>query len=324
LLKKKLRLQQRQLTEELHRKTLVQVFVQERLYKPIESCRAPEEVESVVRVGLEPYRERLQRDLTRGDVEMLLGIPIRRISLFDLERNAAEMESIRAELAETGENLAHLTGYAIRYCRNLLKKHGDEFPRRTEIVTFREVEVRDLTARELQIQHDKAKGYLGHKVAGAPLFECSSLDKILLAWKDGRYKAVPPPEKLFVDTTLVHAAVLDRERVITVVYNEDGFTRIKKLPAAVVTNREYRCVPRGAQVLLFRDSEVGTLYVRYEVSGAAAIRQQEFDTTTLAVRDRDGRGLMMTTKPVAYIGTEKPKGWDDAQTGPRGVFMDFG
>ena len=324
LLKRKLRLQQRQLTEELHRKTLVQIFVQQRLYKPIEECRTPEEIEAVVRGGVEPYRPQLQRDVTRGDVDMLLGIPIRRISLFDLERNAAEMEAIRTELAETGENLAHLTGYAIRYCRNLLKKYGDEFPRRTEIAAFKAVEVRDLTARELQIQHDRAKGYLGHKVAGPLLFECSSLDKLLLAWKDGRYKAVPPPEKLFVDATLVHAAVFDRDRVITVVYNEDGFTRIKKFPAAVVTNREYRCVPRGAQVLFFTDREVGTLYVRYEVPETVAIRQQEFDTTALTVRDRDGRGLMMTSKPVAYVGTEKPKGWDDAQTGPKGAFMDFG
>ncbi len=324
LLKRKLRLQQRQLTEELHRKTLVQIFVQQRLYKPIEECRTPEEIEAVVRGGVEPYRPQLQRDVTRGDVDMLLGIPIRRISLFDLERNAAEMEAIRTELAETGENLAHLTGYAIRYCRNLLKKYGDEFPRRTEIAAFKAVEVRDLTARELQIQHDRAKGYLGHKVAGPLLFECSSLDKLLLAWKDGRYKAVPPPEKLFVDATLVHAAVFDRDRVITVVYNEDGFTRIKKFPAAVVTNREYRCVPRGAQVLFFTDREVGTLYVRYEVPETVAIRQQEFDTTALTVRDRDGRGLMMTSKPVAYVGPEKPKGWDDAQTGPRGAFMDFG
>jgi topoisomerase-4 subunit A len=323
LLRKKLKLQLRQLTEELHRKTLVQLFVEQRLYTPIEQCRTPEEIEAVVRGGVEPFRSQLQRDITRGDIDMLLGIPIRRISLFDLGRNTEEMERLRVELTETGENLTHLTGYAIRYCRNLLKKHGEAYARRTEIMAFRSVEVRDLTARELQINLDKAKGYLGHKVAGAPLLECSSLDKLLLVWKDGRYKAVPPPEKLFVDTTLIQAAVLDRERVMTVVYNEEGFTRIRKFTAAVVTNREYRCIPKGAHILFFSDKDVSTLYVQYDVPETAAIRQQEFDTTSLAVRDRDGKPSLMSSKKIAFIGAEKPKKWDDALTGPKGTYMDF-
>ncbi len=323
LLKKKLKLQQRQLTEELHRKTLVQLFVEQRLYKPIEQCRTPEEIEAVVRSGVEPFRPQLQRDITRGDIDMLLGIPIRRISLFDLGRNTEEMERLRVELAETGENLTHLTGYAIRYCRNLLKKHGEAYARRTEIAAFRAVEMRDLTARELQINHDKAKGYLGYKVAGTTLFECSSLDKILLVWRDGRYKAVPPPEKLFVDATLIHAAVFDRERVITVVYNEDGFTRIKKFPAAVVTNRDYRCIPSGAHILFFSDKDVSTLYVQYDVPETAAIKQQEFDAASLAVRERDGKSSLMSSKKIAFIGEVKPKKWDDARTGPKGTYMDF-
>jgi topoisomerase-4 subunit A len=323
LLKKKLRLQQKQLTEELHRKTMVQIFVEHRLYKPIEECRTPEEIEAVVRGGVEPFRPQLQRDITRADIDMLLGIPIRRISMFDLSRNTEEMEKLRVELAETSENLTHLTGYAIRYCRNLLKKYGDDYSRRTEITAFRAVEVRDLTARELQVNLDKARGYLGHKVAGAPLLECSSLDKLLLVWRDGRYKAIPPPEKLFVDTTLIHAGVFDRERVITVVFNEEGFTRIKKFPAAVVTNREYRCIPKGAQILFFSDGDVPILFVQYDVPETAAIKQQEFDTTKLAVREREGKSSMMSSKKIAYIGAVKPKKWDDALTGPRGTYMDF-
>ena len=324
LLTRRLKVQQKRLTEDLHRKTLVQIFVENRLYKPIESCQSQDEVERVVRSGLEPFLSALQREVTHGDVDLLLGIPIRRISLFDLEKNRQDMDSIRVELGESRENLATLTGYAIRYLRQLQKKYGAMFPRQTAIESFHEVGVRELTASEHKICIDRAKGYLGYGIPGDLLFECSPLDKLLLAWKDGRYKVVPPPEKVFVDSSLIHCAVLDRDRVLTVVYTEDGFTRIRKLSANAITNREYRCIPKGAQVVFFSDQDPSILYVQYDVPETAAIRQQEFDTTALPVRERDGKSSLMSSKKIAAISAVKPKKWDDSLTGPKGAYMDFG
>ena len=324
LLTRRLKVQQRRLTEELHRKTLVQIFIEHRLYKAIETCESLEAVEHSVRAGLEPFLATLQREITQGDVEMLLGVPIRRISQFDLAKNQKDMEDLRVELAESRENLANLTGYAVRYLRQLQKKHGPSFPRRTAIESFQAVEVRQLTASELAIHLDRTRGYLGYDIAGDSLFQCSSLDKLLLVWRDGRYKVVPPPEKLFVDTTLIHCTILDKDRVLTVVYNEDGFTHIRKLTSNAITNREYRCIPRGALIVFFSDQEVPVLYVQYDVPETAAIRQQEFDTTGLPVRERDGKPSLMSSKKISYIGAVKPKKWNDALTGPRGTYMNFG
>jgi len=323
LLTRRLKVQQKRLTEDLHRKTLIQIFIENRLYKPIETCQSHEEVDRVVRAGLEPFQSSLLREITHGDMEILLGIPIRRISMYDLAKNQQDMESLRTELAESRENLANLTGYAVRYLRQLQKKYGPSFPRRTQIEAFQAVGVRELTASELKINWDRAKGYLGHGISGEAVFECSSLDKLLLVWKDGRYKVIPPPEKLFVDATLIHCAILDRERILTVVYNEDGFTQIRKLTSNAVTNREYRCSPKGAQVLFFSDQEVTVLYVQYEVAETAAIKQQEFDTAQLPVRERDGKPSLMSSKKIATIGAVKPKKWDDALTGPKGTYMNF-
>ena len=324
LLTRRLKVQQKRLTEELHRKTLVQIFVENRLYKAIETCQSLDEVEQAVRAGLDPFLTTLQREITRGDMEMLLGIAIRRISQFDLAKNREDMDSLRVELAESRENLANLTGYAVRYLRQLQKKYGPAFPRRTKIEAFQAVGVRELTASELKVNLDRTKGYLGYKIGGEPLFECSSLDKLLLVWKDGRYKVVPPPEKLFVDSTLIHCAKVDREKILTVVYYEDGFTQIRKFTSNAITNREYRCIPRGAQILFFSDEEVTQLYVQYDVPETAAIRQQEFDTTTIPVRERDGKPSLMSSKKIATLGAVKPKKWDDALTGPKGTYMNFG
>jgi len=45
------------------------------------------------------------RDLTDPDVERLLQVRIRRISLFDINQHREEMEKVKAELAETRKNL---------------------------------------------------------------------------------------------------------------------------------------------------------------------------------------------------------------------------
>ena len=323
LLQKELKLRQKNLTEELHRKTLSQLFIENRVYQRIESCRTPEEAELAVRDGMASYRDQLQRDLTQADITLLLDIPVRRISLFDLGRNVQEMEKLRNELAEARDNLANLVAHAIRYLRRIQKKHADGYPRRTEITRFDAIAIRDLTASELAITYDRAKGYLGHKISGATLLACSSLDKLLLVWNDGRIKIVPPPDKLFVDSSLVYCGILDKERVLTIVYTLDFFTYAKKfLATGMVTNREYRFASKGAEVRFFADDAPGRLFVRYGESGAKAIAQQTFELDALPVRDRDARGATLTMKSVAFVGASKPADWDDARNGPRGNFID--
>ena len=59
------------------------------------------------------------------------------------------------------------------------------------------------------------KGYLGYGVKGEglePAFRCSELDRVLTVTADGRYKVIPPPEKLFVDRDLYHFALFARDQ----------------------------------------------------------------------------------------------------------------
>lgn len=323
ILRQELLLERRKLGEELHRKTLVEIFIEKRIYKTIEGCGTAEAVEETVRQALQPYRQRLGRDLSAKDLEMLLEIPIRRISRFDLEKNRAEMETARLQLAEAEKNLKELVPHAVRYLRGLLRKYGEAFPRRTRIATFGEVALRDITATELTIGYDREKGYLGSAVRGETLLQCSSYDKIVLFWKDGRYKAMPPPEKLFVGVGLVHAGVLDRDRVLTVVYTVDFFTYAKRFAVGgVIMNKEYRCLPSGGEICLFAEGPVETFFVRYAADSSQKIGQQEFEAAKVPVREPKARGCLMSAKRIASIAVSRPPDWDDSRTGPRGVFMD--
>ncbi|MGA2260997.1 MAG: DNA gyrase subunit A, partial [Acidobacteriota bacterium] len=94
ILRRELTRKRRRLAEEIYHQTLVRLFVENRVYQRIEDCDSAEAVLQAVLEGLQPFRGQLQRDVTREDAEMLLGIPIRRISLFDLEKNRTEVERL--------------------------------------------------------------------------------------------------------------------------------------------------------------------------------------------------------------------------------------
>jgi topoisomerase-4 subunit A len=323
ILRRELQRKRKRILEEMHHKTLVRIFVENRIYKTIESCDSSAAMQDAVLAGLMPYRAELQRDVTREDVESLLGIAIRRISLLDLEKNRKEIDGLRVEFAEVEENLSEIVAYAIRYLRSILRRHGTEYPRRTQLATFGEISERELTANELTIHYDREKGYIGHKIAGELLITCSPLDRILLVWKDGRCKVVAPPEKLFVDSSLIYWSILDRDCVMTAVYELDFFTYYKKFTVGgLLTNRESRIAPKGANIRLFLDADPSALYVRYVKDARIKIRQQRYAVERQPVRGRDGKGLVLTANMIEYIGEEKASDWDDDLTGPPGKFIE--
>ncbi|MBP1624341.1 MAG: gyrA 2, partial [Acidobacteria bacterium] len=323
ILRRELQRRRRRLLEDMHHKTLVRLFVENRVYKSIENCASPAEAQEAVLQGLLPFRSELQRDITHEDVESLLAIAIRRISLFDLEKNRRELEQLSNELIEVDQDLSAIVPYTVRYLRTLLRKHGAEYPRRTSVTAFGEISERELTAEELTLRYDREKGYIGHKVVGEDLILCSPLDRILLVWKDGRCKVVPPPEKLFVDTTIIYCAILDRERVLTVVYDLDFFTYYKKfMVGGLITNRESRLAPRGTSIRFFTDANPSILYVRYAADARIKIRQQKFNVERQPLRGRDAKGLILTANLIEYVGSDKAADWDDALTGPPGKFLD--
>ena len=151
LLKRELEFRHEKLLDEFHNKTLVQIFVENRIYKRIEECKTYPEVIKAVFDGLAPFRDRLKRDVTKEDVEMLLGIRIRRISRFDIEKNQKDIDGILKELAEIDKHLKRLVPYAVKYLKALLKKYGSDYPRRTKIEEFKAVKLRELTANELSL-----------------------------------------------------------------------------------------------------------------------------------------------------------------------------
>ncbi len=325
LLRKELQIERKKIDEALQAASLVRLFIVNRIYKRIEECRSAPEVRQAVLNGLAPFRSQLRRDVTAADLDMLLAIPIRRISLYDINKSRKEEDDLLADFDAVEKNLTDVTGYAIKYLKNLYRDYADLFPRKTKEAKFDAIEVRELTAEEHAVVLDKEKGYLGYDVGGGELlFRCSSYDKVILVWNDCRYRVVPPPEKLFVDKNLVYAAIYDRDRVMTLVYVADDITHLKRFTfGGVIQNKDYFCVPEGdtAKCLFFSDAQPSTLYVKYAPRKGQQIHQQEFDPKKVAIRTPKTRGIQMTTKTIADISTQKPRNWDD-RAGPKGALLD--
>ncbi len=319
ILKLELEAEQRHLEDAFHRKTLVQIFVENRIYKDIEEKDTQEAVRKAVRKGVETFRDQLKRDIAEEDIDMLLAVPIRRISLFDINQHRQEIGDILDRLKQIAKDLKRMRSFTIRYLKDLLKTYGKLHPRRTRIEAFEAVAKRELAAETLELKHDPEKMFLGYGVSGEPKFTCSSLDKIVLIWKDGKYRVMPPPEQQFVDSHLERAAVYDRDKVYTLVYQDGPIAYLKRFTlGGAIMNKDYQCAPEGAKILFLDDTDPEVLYVKYRKQPRLRITQQEFHPREQAVRTARAKGVQMTAKTITSVGTSPPRSWDHEESGPKG------
>lgn len=332
-----------ELDDLFHARTLDRIFIEERIYKRIEKEKTYEGVQQTVIEGFKPFRKELRRDITLDDVERLLQIKIRRISQFDIDKNREEIENVLKEEAQVRDNLVHLRAFVVKYLKGLVKQYAKRYPRCTKIAqgAFREVDVRAITASELTIRYDKENHFVGAGLRGGEeLFKCSSLDRLVFVWKDGRYKMAPPSDKIFVDKDLLEVFLFnpekDREREFSCVYEEPlyGFSYVKRFTfGGMINNKEYRLAPEKSKVLFFAEGCPEKLYVKFKPAKNQKIHQMLFQPLELVdkgagekrpvveVRGASARGIQLTTKAIARIASTKGTWWDDAEAAAKGVLL---
>lgn len=350
LTKQELDIRLRELDDLFHARTLDRIFVEERIYKRIEEEKTLDGVKNAIVSGFLPFMKELRRSsITNEDIERLLAIPIRRISQFDINKNREQIEAIEKEEKEVADNILHLKAYVTKYLKGLIKDYAKTYPRQTKIENgaFKQVDVRAITASELTIKWDRENNYVGSGLKnGDEIFKCSSLDELILVWKDGRFKKVQPEDKIFVDKDLL--AILrynqekDREtRHFTCIYEEGGygFTYIKRFRfGGLIRNKDYRLAPEKpkSKILLFQEGCGETLYVKYKPAKNQKIHQQFFRPLDLTdrvnretgkmqkeaivpVRTAGAKGKQLTSKPIAKVSFNKGAWWDDKEAPSKGI-----
>jgi topoisomerase-4 subunit A len=314
LLKRELELRQKQLEDEMHFRTLERIFIEERIYKLIEKCKTNEAVIAAVYEGFKPFKRQLVRDLTGPDVDRLLQVRIRRISLFDINKHREEMDQVKTDLAETQKNLKSLTRYAIAHLEALLEKYGPQYPRlTTKSARHEEVDVKAVAFKAFKVAYDRESGYVGYKVNGEEFkVECTKFDRILLVFKDGTYKVSELPEKLFVGPELFFCGLPERERVFTCAYTDRNASYLKRFTfGGTILNKAYSCIPEKSRILFFAPETPKVLYIRYKPAPHQKISQQTCDPNQIEVKSAKTRGRQISIKDISSVTAEPTRGWDE-------------
>jgi topoisomerase-4 subunit A len=312
ILKAELKLEEGHLRDRLHARTLEQIFIEERIYKKIETMDTQQKVFKAVRDGFKPFDKQIKRAVTDDDIERLLKIPIRRISLYDINRAKREMEEIRARLKEIRRHLANLTDYAISFLGRCIDAYRDAWKRKTEIISFEKVDVREAAQRNLKLRYDRDTGYLGYEVNGNVLFDVSQYDRILVIRKSGAYSVMNVPDKMFVDKGMLFCGLADKDElsgiVFTVIYRDDktGYPYIKRCKIEqYILNKGYSLVPENATILKLTTDENARLVIDYKPKKRVRVLQEEFSTGDFLVKGVRAGGVRLASREVKSVKLSK-------------------
>ncbi|MDR1931870.1 MAG: DNA topoisomerase IV subunit A [Spirochaetales bacterium] len=306
ILKAELLLEQAELADRLHIRTLEQIFVEERIYKNIEEKKTQEAVTKAVLEGFKPFAKQIKRDVTEEDVEKLLKIPIRRISLYDINKAKKEMEEIRARLGEIKRSLAHLSDYAISFLDGIIAAHAKDFQRQTRVRSFQKVDVREAAVRNLKLRYDDETGYIGTGISGGTaLFEVSQFDKIIVIRKNGMYTVQNTPEKLFVDKGALYCGFAEKEqlakRVFSVIYMDPktkiGYVKRTHIETWIL-DKPYELVPEGMELLKLTSREDSVVQVEYLPAPKLKKLTDAIPLKKFAVKGLKAAGIKISPKKI--------------------------
>jgi topoisomerase-4 subunit A len=306
VLKKELEIERGHLRDKLHARTLEQIFVEERIYKQIEEMTTQEAVVQAVIEGFKPFASKIPRKVTEEDVERLLKIPIRRISLYDINKAKQEIREIKARLKKIRYHLENLTEYAIGFIDTLKKEYGKQYPRSSEIVSFDKVDIREAAERNLELRYDEKSGYLGYGVkTGKTVIKVSPYDRILIVRANGIYSVIDVPEKLFVDKGLLACGHADKEmlaeRVFSILYrnNENKSIYLKRCTIEqFIIGKNYSIVPENCDVLKLTVNRNMEAVLTYKPKPRIKILEERFPIEDYLVKSVKASGVKLTDKEV--------------------------
>ena len=317
LLKAELKIEEGRLKDKLHAKTLEQIFIENRVYKNIEDKASPQAVAQAVFDGLNPFSGEIRRDVTGEDVETLLKIPIRRISLYDINKAKQEMADIRKRLKEIRASLDNIVNYAIAFFQRLIAKYAAQYPRRTELVSFEKVDIREVAQRNLKMRYDRDTGYLGYEANGNVLFDVSLYDRVLVIRKSGMYSVVNAPDKLFVDKGMLYCGFVNKDTVFTVVYKHPttGFPFIKRCRIEqFILQKAYSLVPEGGVVQLFTTEQDGAILAEYKPKPRLRVLEESFPLGNFLIKGVKAQGVRLANKEAKSVKFVKPGPGDEQTT----------
>ncbi|MCD2418408.1 DNA topoisomerase IV subunit A, partial [Borreliella burgdorferi] len=181
ILKMELELQKSKILEKIFSKTLEQIFIEKKIYKLLETISKEENILSIILSEVLRHKESFSREVLKEDVENLLKIPIRKISLFDIDKNSKDIKILNKELKSINSNISSIRGYSINFIDLLLAKYSKEHQRKTKISLIKSKNVKEIATKNMKVYLNLAEGFVGTSLFdGEFIGNASYYDKILI------------------------------------------------------------------------------------------------------------------------------------------------
>ncbi len=333
LLKLELEIKKSELEEAWHFLSLEKIFIEERIYKDkkFEDSENMNQAVAHIDKKLEPWKEKLNREVTRDDILKLMEIRMARILKFNKDKANDQLKAIEDEIAEVENNIKNIVPFTIKWFAHLKSKYGVGKDRRTEIRSFENIEAAKVVVRNEKLYVDRKEGFIGTSLKKAEyICDCSDIDDIIVFRRDGSYFITKVSEKAFIDKNPLHIAVFkknDKRTIYNVVYKDgkSGFFYMKRFSVTGVTrDKEYNLTKetRGSRVVYFSANPNGEAEVlKIVLKPKPRIKKLNFevDLGELAIKGKQSMGNILTKYDVHKISL-KEKG--HSTLGGRKIWFD--
>lgn len=306
-----------ELESDWHYSSLERIFFENRIYKVLEQDQKDwdSQLEDVFS-RMKDYQDLLRREIVMDDILKLVEKPVRKISKFDTKTLDEKILAIEDEIALVRGNIEHINEFTIAWFRNLKKKYGKNWPRRTELTGFETISVTRVVNNNAKLQANLAEGFVGIGLkkddGGEYVCDCSDLSEIIVIGKDGRYRITKVQDKAFFGKDLLYVNVFNRgdsRTVYNVIYRE-GKTSIyyaKRFAVTSVTrDKEYDITTgeEGSKIVWFsanHNGEAETVRVQLRPRPKLKKTVLEYDFSELAIKSRSARGNLVTKNVIQKI-----------------------
>ncbi|MDR0353365.1 MAG: DNA gyrase/topoisomerase IV subunit A [Opitutaceae bacterium] len=314
LLKQELEIKLGELEQQWHWDSLVRIFIEEKIYKHIETCKTREAADEAIRKGLQPHLKRLRREVTHEDITKLGDIPIKRTAAYNRFKADEEIKAIETGIAGVKTSLKNLVAHAIKWFEQLQEKYGKGRKRRTTYDEIEQLSVAEVVSANQRLYVNREEGFIGlnwrqHEF----VTECTILDDVICFMTDGTMKVTRVADKVFMGRGIIHVAVLPKDgdtAFYTMVYQDrkTGKAFAKRFQVGGVTREKLYplTASEGSKVVFFhvatRETDMPAK-LDIELSGRCTARKKEFtfDASGLSVGARGVKGITVTEYPVKRV-----------------------
>ncbi|MEO6219827.1 MAG: DNA gyrase/topoisomerase IV subunit A [Ginsengibacter sp.] len=314
LLKKELEIKLKELRGKLHYTSLEKIFFEEKIYKELEKKHETwEKVIIAIDKAFVPFIKQLKREITKEDILKLTEKPVRRIYKLDIDELNEQIANLQAEIKQVDHHLDNLTGYAIKYYEDLLKKYGKGRERKTEIKLFDTIHAKAVAIANTKIYVNRAEGFIGTGLKKDELIgEVSDLDDIIAFTEGGIMKVFKVQDKVFIGKDIKHAAVFrkgDERTTYNIIYTDlnTNISYAKRFNVTGITRDKLYHITKGGEkgkvhyISVNPNGEAEVIKIILTPGSSARKKEFDFYFENLEIKGRGSIGIQVTKHKISKV-----------------------